>query len=158
MYIIDGYNLFWSVHKIDVHSEEMSEVRLCRLIGRYLRRIGTEGKIIFDGIGPPDKTPFNYIKGIEIIFSGGEIDADTYIEAKINSDTAPKRLTVVSSDRRIRNAARLRKAASVKSEEFWRDVVNLLSRKNKVQEPAEKRQGLDQAQTGQWLKFFGFDQ
>jgi predicted RNA-binding protein with PIN domain len=158
MYIIDGYNLLWSVHKVSVHSGEMSEAHLCRLVGRYLRTIGHKGQIVFDGIGPPDKTPFNCTAGVEVIFSGNGTDADGFIEAKITSDTAPKRLTIVSSDRRIRSAARVRKAASVKSEQFWHDVVTVLSKKTKVQEPAEKRQGLDQAQTRQWLKFFGFDQ
>jgi predicted RNA-binding protein with PIN domain len=158
MYIIDGYNLLWSVHKVAVHPEEMSEAGLCRLIGRYLWIIADEGQIVFDGIGPPDKTAFSTTSGVEVIFTGNGTDADSFIEAKINSDTAPKRLTIVSSDRRIRKAAGLRKAVSVKSEQFWRDVVSALSKKDKVQEPAEKRQGLDQAQTGQWLKYFGFDQ
>ncbi len=158
MYIIDGYNLLWSVHKITVHSEEMLEPHLCRLVGRYLRIIGSEGQIVFDGIGPPDKTPFNYVPGVEVIFSGSGTDADSFIEAKIKADTAPKRLVVVSSDRRIRSAARARKAAAVKSEQFWRDAVKLLSKQIKKQEPVEKRQGLDQAQTKQWLKYFGFDQ
>lgn len=158
MYIIDGYNLLWSVHKVAVHSQDISEARLCRLVGTYLQTIGVEGQIVFDGIGPPDKTAFNYVPGIEVIFSGSGTDADTFIEAKISSDTAPKRLTIVSSDRRIRNAAKLRKAVSVKSEQFWRDVINVLSKKDRAHEPAEKRQGLDQAQTGQWLKYFGFDQ
>ncbi len=158
MYIIDGYNLLWSVHKVVAHSEEMSESHLCRLVGRYLRIIGSGGQIVFDGVGPPDKTPFSYVPGVEVIFSGSGIDADSFIEAKIQADSAAKRLTVVSSDRRIRSAARARKAAAVKSEQFWRDVVNVLSKQVQVQEPAEKRRGLDQAQTMQWLKYFGFDQ
>jgi predicted RNA-binding protein with PIN domain len=158
MYIIDGYNLLWSVHKVAIHSEEMTEARLCRLIGRYLRIIADDGKIVFDGIGPPDKTAFSNTAGVEVIFTGTGTDADSFIEAKISSDSAPKRLIVVSSDRRIRNAAKIRKATSVKSEQFWHDVLNVLRKKDKVQEPVEKRQGLDQAQTGQWLKYFGFDQ
>ena len=158
MYIIDGYNLLWSFHKVARHSQDISEARLCRLIGRYLRIIADEGKIVFDGIGPPDKTAFSNSTGVEVIFSGSGTDADSFIEAKISSDTAPKRLTIVSSDRRIRNAARLRKAVSIKSEQFWRDVISVLRKKDKIQEPAEKRQGLDQAQTGQWLKYFGFEQ
>jgi predicted RNA-binding protein with PIN domain len=158
MYIIDGYNLFWSVHKVAAHSQDISEAHLCRLVGMYLRTIGVEGQIVFDGIGPPDKTAFGTAAGVEVIFTGNGTDADSFIEAKISYDTAPKRLTIVSSDRRIRKAAGLRKAVSVKSERFWRDVINVLSKKDKVQEPAEKRQGLDQAQTGQWLKYFGFDQ
>jgi predicted RNA-binding protein with PIN domain len=158
MYIIDGYNLLWSVHKVTERSEEISQLRLCRLVGRYLRVIGSRGQIVFDGIGPPDKTSFNCIVGLEVIFCGSGTDADGLIKAKIKADTAPKRLTVVSSDRVIRSAARARKAAAVKSERFWRDMITLLSNRVKAQEPAEKRQGLDQAQTKQWLKYLGFDQ
>jgi len=158
MYIIDGYNLLWSVQKVVAHSEELSQSHLCRLVGRYLRAIGREGQIVFDGVGPPDKTPFTCTPGVEVIFSGRETDADSFIEAKIKADTAPRRLTVVSSDRRIRSAAGARKAAAVKSEQFWRNVEKVLSKQVKVQEPAEKRRGLDQAQTRQWLRYFGFDE
>ncbi|MFA5422968.1 MAG: NYN domain-containing protein [Phycisphaerae bacterium] len=158
MYIIDGYNLLWSVRKAAEHLEEMSESQLCQFIGIYLRAIGSEGQIVFDGIGPPDKTLLNSGTGIDIVFSGPGIDADTYIEAKIKADSAPKRLTVVSTDRQIRRAASARKAVSVRSEKFWQDVVKTLNKKIKAPEPIEKKRGLDEGQTMQWLKYFGFDQ
>jgi predicted RNA-binding protein with PIN domain len=158
MYIIDGYNLLWSVHKACEHPEDISQIQLCRLVSGYLRALGQQGQIVFDGIGPPDRTPFDFISGLEVMFSGGGKDADGFIEAKMRADSAPKRFTVVSSDRRIRTAAKACKAASVKSEQFWRDMVAVLRGRIRVQEPAEKRKGLDQAQTEQWLKYFGFDQ
>ncbi len=157
MFIIDGYNLLWSVHKEADHGE-LDDLQLCRLIGQYLRLIRRQGQIVFDGIGPPDKVPFGHISNLEVIFSGQTKDADTVIEAKIAADSAPKRLTIVSSDQRIRKAARAAKAVSVKSEKFYSWMIQLLSRKRPQAEPSEKKLGLDQAQTKQWLKYFNLEQ
>jgi len=158
MYIIDGYNLLWCMHKISEYSEDISQIELCRLIGRYLKNNSSKGQIIFDGIGPPDRGQFSNIDDIEVIFSGRNTDADGVIEAKIKADTAPKRLTVVSSDRRIRGAAKAGKAASIKSEQFCRTLLSKPATRAEASEPVQKKQGLDEGQTKQWLKYFGLDQ
>ena len=156
--IIDGYNLLHSIQKSSDDIEPLSDVQLCRLVGRYLVLTAEKGEIVFDGIGPPQKEGFENIKNLEVIFTGRHKDADSVIESKITASTSPRRLTVVSNDQRIRKAARARKAVSVKSETFWNDLLNRLNRKRKQQEPAEKRLGLDEGQTKQWLKLFGFEQ
>ena len=121
--------------------------------------VSEKGEIIFDGIGPPDKTGFDNISNLEVFFAGRGTDADTVIECKIKANTAPKRLTVVSSDNKLRRAAHARKAAAVKSEVFWSNVHKQLSRGRKnTSEPAAKRQGLTEGETKQWLKFFGLEQ
>jgi hypothetical protein len=66
--------------------------------------------------------------------------------------------TSTSSDRRLRKAARARKAISVKSEVFWNNIQKQLSRKKTIKEPAAKRQGLTDGETKQWLEFFGLEQ
>ena len=119
---------------------------------------GEKGEMIFDGTGPPDKTGFDNISNLEVFFAGIGTDADTVIEDKISTNTAPKRLTIVSSDRRLRTAAHKRKAISMKSDVFWNDVQKQLSRKRPAKEPTEKRQGLNEGETEQWLEFFGFGQ
>ena len=155
--IIDGYNLLRSVQKAE-DFESISDVQLCRLIGRYLKLIGENGEIIFDGTGPPDKSGFDDISNLEVLFAGLAADADTVIEGKIRANTAPKRLTVVSSDRRLRKSAQARKARMVKSEVFWDELQKQLSRKRTAKEPIEKRRGLSESETEQWLKFFGLEQ
>ena len=158
MFIIDGHNLLHSIHKVEEDARASSDVRLCWIVGRYLRRIGETGEIIFDGTGPPDKSGFDNISNLEVFFAGIGADADTVIEKKIRASTAPKRLSIVSSDRRLRKAAQARKAAAIKSEVFWGDVQRQLSRKEKAKEPAEKRLGLSESETKQWLEYFGLDQ
>ncbi len=158
MFIIDGHNLLHSIHKEGTDSGSISDVGLCRIVGRYLKQIGQSGAIIFDGTGPRDKSGFDDISNLEVFFAGLGTDADTVIEDKITASTAPKRLIIVSSDRRLRKAARTRKAISVKSEVFWNSIQKQLSRKKTIKEPTAKRQGLTDGETKQWLEFFGLEQ
>lgn len=135
--------------------EEISDVGLCRVVGLYLRRVKESGELIFDGPGPRDKSDFDNIDGIEVLFAGLGSDADTVIEGKIAANTAPRSLTVVSSDNRLRKAARARRANSVKSEDFWDRLVRGLERPRRgVEEPSGKRHGLNEGETEQWLDFF----
>ena len=155
--IIDGYNLLRSIPN-DESSNPVDDVQLCRILGEYLTAVSETGQIIFDGIGPPDKTGFDNIRNLEVFFSGQSLEADDVIEDKLKLNTAPKRLMVVSSDRRLRKAAMARKAIAVKSDVFWQKVQKQLARKAKFKEPSEKRQGLNQGETNQWMKFFGIEQ
>jgi predicted RNA-binding protein with PIN domain len=152
--IIDGHNLLHTTHKSEEGSHTLNDVQLCRIVGRYLKLTGQTGEIIFDGTGPPDKSGFDGISNLEVFFAGQDT-ADTVIERKIKANTAPKRLTVVSSDRRLRRAAQARRATAVKSEDFWKDVQKQLKRKRAPKEPKEKRLGLTESETEQWLDFFG---
>ncbi len=158
MFIIDGHNLLHRIYKLEGDSGAISDVGLCRILGRYFKLTGEKGEMVFDGTGPPDKSGFDNISNLEVFFAGLRTDADTVIEDKIRVNTAPKRLTIVSSDRRLRKAARTRKATSMKSDVFWNDVQKQLSRKRPAKEPTEKRQGLNEGETEQWLEFFGFEQ
>ena len=158
MFFIDGNNLFHSVQKDDSDSGPISDVQLCRIIGSYLSLTGQSGEIIFDGTGPPDKSGFDGISNLEVFFAGSGTDADTVIEGKITANSAPKRLTIVSSDRRLRKAARSRKATSIKSEVFWNNMQKQLSRRKVAKEPTAKRRGLSESETRQWLDIFGIEQ
>jgi predicted RNA-binding protein with PIN domain len=158
MYIIDGHNLLHTIVKLEEDSGAISDLGLCRILSRYFSLTSETGEIIFDGTGPPDKSGFDNIRNLEISFAGLGTDTDTVIEDKISASTAPKGLTIVSSDRRLRSAARTRRATSIKSDVFWNDVQKQLSRKRPIKEPTEKRQGLNEGETEQWLEFFGFEQ
>jgi len=158
MLIIDGHNLLHSVCKIEEDAKVISEPAMCRILAAYLRLTGEKAAIVFDGSGPPDKSGFDGISNLEVLFAGSGSDADTVIEDKIKASTAPKGLTVVSSDRQLQQAARARRASVVKSEIFWVEVQKQLSRKRAPREPSAKRQGLSQSETEQWLTIFGIEQ
>lgn len=156
-FIIDGYNLLHLAQNQDHGFGSMTDIDLCRHLDKYLKQTGEKGQIVFDGIGPPDKNGFNNLTRLEIIFSGQNKDADSVIENKISLSTAPKLLTIVSSDRRIRSAAMARKATSVKSDQFWIELERQLNRKRHPKDPSEKHHGLNQGETEQWMKIFGIE-
>lgn len=154
-YLVDGYNLQKQIQKTDPHLETLSDTYLCKILSRYLKAIRDQGQIIFDGIGPPDKTGFENLDNIEVVFVGRNTDADTVIERKIKANTAPKRLVVVSSDRRLRVAAAKRKATGIKSEDFWPVLTSQLGRRSKPRvEPRSKHDGLTESETDYWCDFF----
>jgi predicted RNA-binding protein with PIN domain len=157
-FIIDGHNLLYAIHKEEHEPGPVSDVQMCHIIGRYLKLISEKGEVVFDGTGPRDKGGFENISNVEVFFAGLRSDADTVIEEKIKASTAPKGLTIVSSDRRLRDAGRRRKATVVKSQIFWDNLCKQLARKKKTTpEPPGKRRGLSDGETEQWLKIFGFD-
>ncbi len=158
MFIIDGHNLLHAICKIEENARAISEPTMCKILGTYLRLTGEKGEIVFDGSGPPDKSGFDGISHLEIFFAGSATDADTVIEDKIKASSAPKGLTIVSSDRQLQQAAHARRATAIKAELFWVEVQKQLSRKRAPKEPPAKRQGISQSETEQWLRVFGIDQ
>ena len=154
--IIDGYNLLRWVQK-DEEYEYMEEVVLCAVLSEYLKRTRTYGQIVFDGLGPPDKSGLGGLPNLEVYFSGMDTDADTIIAEKIIANTAPKHLTIISTDREVRAAAASRKAVSVRSDIFWEIVVEQLERKLPIREPKEKQSGISDMETDQWLDLFEMD-
>jgi uncharacterized protein len=154
--IIDGYNLLRFVQGGE-QGQSMSDVQLCMYIDKYLKMIKDKGLIVFDGLGPPDKGGFDSLSRLEVTFSGQNQEADFVIENKIKLNTAPRSLTVVSSDRRIRSAAMAKKANSLKSDEFWAEVQKELNRKRPEKDPGEKQHGLNEGETELWMKLFGLE-
>ena len=135
----------------------MDDRTLCRLLARYGRSLHDTVELIYDGIGPPDKGIFYGHRNLHVNFAGEGTDADTIIEHKIEACTQPKRLVVVSTDRRIRAAARKVKAQSIRSVDFWAMVLDRLNRKQPVREPGGKRHGVSEKETQQWLRDFGLE-
>lgn len=158
MFLIDGHNLIHAIRKLDEDFESLNEFQLCAILSTYMRRVKARARIVYDGIGPRDKEPFRQFHTVEVIFSGSAKDADTVIEELIQKNTHPRRLMVVSSDRRLRNAAARRRAVSVKSELFWFEMIDRV-RKNpkKPPEPQEKLHGLPEAQVDWWMRLFGLE-
>ncbi|OQA03114.1 MAG: YacP-like NYN domain protein [Planctomycetes bacterium ADurb.Bin401] len=94
---------------------------------------------------------------LEVVFSGPNREADDVIEKLIQQNTAPRNLSVISSDRRIKQAAEKRKATPVDCVDFWMKVLKQIEKKQKQQaEPQEKFIGLTNAETEYWLREFGF--
>jgi predicted RNA-binding protein with PIN domain len=154
--LVDGYNLLRSIQQIFEELAGLDEVGLCRYLSEYMIQTRTHGHVYFDGTGPRDKSGLGGLDSLEVYFSGPDLEADTLIEEKIEDNSAPKKLIVVSTDRRIQTAANKRKAVAVRSDIFWQQLLKQLDRKKPIPEPKEKRQGVGEFETDQWLDLFGF--
>lgn len=71
-------------------------------------------------------------RGITVRFAAEQEDADTLIEELIRRESAPRRLTVVSSDHRLQQAARRRRAAAVDSDVWYADVLRRRERRHRT--------------------------
>ncbi len=63
-----------------------------------------------------------------VIYAGPGRDADSLIERLIEAEHAPKRMSVVSSDRRLQKAARRRRARVIPSDDFLRSLIRDVDR------------------------------
>ena len=122
--LVDTYNV---LHVTGVLPPELAgpdAVGLARLMARS-RYAGRPAWLVCDGAPPGSRRsggvirqPAPGVESVEIVYAGPGRDADSAIERLIERDSAPKRLLVVSSDRRILKAARKRRCAAMPSEAF----------------------------------------
>ena len=124
--LIDGYNLIAPIAPPGRgSSRHWLQDERHRLIDRLADALGAElakqTTVVFDAAAAPPGLESRYVqRGLEIEFAVGYPEADDRLEELIAAHTSPKRLTVVSSDHRIQNAARRRGATAIDSEQ-WLD-------------------------------------
>jgi len=153
--LIDGNNL---MHALRGAGADVGREGLCRLLAAFAggrQRV----RVVFDGPAPPAGLAEQIDRdGIAVEYAGRSSADDVLIDA-IAADTAPRRLTVVSTDRVIRRAGRRRRCTIARSEDFAETLLRALEDRppRRPAEPAEKRRGLTPEQSRAWLKEFGLD-
>ena len=157
--LIDGNNL---LHAALAKEPERPPSRstLCRLLGLWSRRSGEKVSIIFDGPAP-NRMLIEQISdsNVDVSYSGGGVQADEVLENAIKTDSAPRRLLVVSTDREVANNARRRRAKTIRSADFWEKLINDLARqKPEPLEPPEKMRGITPTETQRWFRELGLDE
>ena len=94
--------------------------------------------------------------GIQVVFAGPDEEADDLLERLVRQHSAPKTLTVVSSDRRIRKSAIARRCEAVDSSSFLARLER--ERRNaRVEsriERVDSHQPLDPHEVQHWLREF----
>ena len=155
----DGNNLLFAAQDTGDPDHVMGRSGLCDALGEWARRGNTRVHVVFDGPAPPPALAEQIgHPNIRVSFSGPGVSADDVIIGILESDSAARRLLMVSTDRAIRRAAVRRRARDMRSDEFWGLVRRDLARKpRKRVEPHEKQAGLEPDQTEEWLKRFDFN-
>ena len=126
--LIDGYNLLHAAglaqDRYGPGQFEKCRQRLLQEIADRLSEAQRERTtVVFDAQdAPPDIPAVQKFARISVVFSVGS-DADTMIEAMLESHASPRQILVVSSDHRLQKAASRRKAKSIDSDTFWELAV-----------------------------------
>ncbi len=115
-WLIDGYNIMHAGGRLapKLGREGFRRARR-RFLDDLAQALGNERAsqttVVFDASVPPGDFPLvTTYRGIHLVFALEDEDADTRIEQIIGHDSNPRTLTVISSDRRIRQAASRRRA------------------------------------------------
>ncbi len=127
--LIDGYNLLHATgivaRGIGPGTLERARLALLNFLAASIEPDElARTTVVFDAAGRLPGLPRELEHGgLKVLFAAGYADADTLIEELVRSHSAPRQLTVVSSDHRIQQAARRRRAHAVDSDAWYADLV-----------------------------------
>ncbi len=91
--------------------------------------------------------------GLTVRFASGYENADELIEELIQADSAPRNLTVVSSDHRVQRAAKRRKAQAIDSD-VWFAQIQRDRKQRRASAIPEKPPPPTSKEVEYWLKVF----
>jgi predicted RNA-binding protein with PIN domain len=161
--LIDGYNLMHAAGMLGRRRGpgvlEKARLALLNVLAESLDPADVpRTTVVFDAKQAPRGVPRMLVhRGIGVRFAAEQEEADELIEELIRTDSAPRRLTVVSSDHRLQTAARRRRATAVDSEP-WFDALLQARRQRREALPQPPSQGENTLREGDveyWLAQFG---
>jgi len=160
---IDGYNVFHGAGILDrgVGPGNLQRARMA-LLNFLAESLDPEElsrtTVVFDSNDASWGLPkISKHRGIVVHFAAKYESADEMIEELILADSAPRRLTVVSSDHEIQRVARRRKATAVDSDVWYADLVRARRRREETLPniPARPPVPLLAEDVDYWLRQFG---
>ncbi len=127
--LIDGYNVLHIVgiigRGVGPGGLHRSRLAMLNFLAESLEPVEVrQTTVVFDArAAPPGLPRVIDHRGITVRFAARHDSADALIDELIRADSAPRRLTVVSSDHRIQRAARRRQARAVDADVWYAEVV-----------------------------------
>lgn len=160
--LIDTYNVLHLAAASPDALSGLDVAGLAELVAAHGMGSSREATLVCDGTkGPTDGESSRQIApGVMVRYAGSGADADTLLERLIEEDSAPRRLLVVSSDRRVQRAAQRRRARVESSEVFLRRLIERARRAGKAStgaNPLRAQVPLDVYSTAGWMRVFGYD-
>ncbi len=153
-YLIDGSNFIGYTSPRSL-KDPQAKYRLVSRLFIFQRLKKTRVLLVFDG--NPDLNLVGETfqkKKFSVIFPPPGGSADETIKEIISKQTDLRRFFVVSSDREIRRFARSKRARSLSSKEFNRELQTAMKEYKKSQEIEKEATPLSPLETNQWLKIF----
>ena len=159
-YLIDGYNLLHAMGvlhgKVKRGGLEKARLGLLDLLREAFGNQADGVTVVFDAAGAPaGAKDHQEYQGLHIRYALGRQQADDVIEQLIQKDGTPKKLAVVSDDRRLQKAAQRRQAQALGCGDF----LDLLDRFRRPRRPApvtpDKTEIMSDREKQEWIETFG---
>jgi predicted RNA-binding protein with PIN domain len=139
--IIDGYNLLYASGILPRGRGPATLERARAALLNFLAESLEPGPlartaVVFDAEQAPHGLPHHQtFRGLTVLFAAREESADELIEELIAECTAPRALTVVSSDHRIQRAARRRRASAIDSDRWISELARRRGERSQAPPP-----------------------
>jgi len=148
--LIDGHNLIGRGQLPDLRLDDPDdEARLVIRLRTYCARTGKRVTVVFDHGLPGGRSWELSGGGVDVVFAPSGRAADDILRERIRRARDPRMLMVVTSDRQIAAAARVRGVRVTRSEEFAAQLN--VSRTVEVEPDVH----LSAEEVEEWLKVFG---
>jgi len=152
--LIDGYNLLHAIglanRNLPAKGLERARIRLLDWLAE--RASGHTLRVIFDGQNSAAPSAESDHRGVKVRFSFRQT-ADELIEEIIRVEPMPDRITVVSNDGQVREAARRRNCTVLTCEEFV-DELNAKRAPAAKPAPRDEREPATPEEMAAWLDAF----
>lgn len=161
--ILDGYNVLFAAgilgRGVGPGTLQRARLTLLNLLAESLDEEAARRTIVvFDARDPPAHRPHRYdYRGIDVRFAVDAEGADEVIEELIRADSAPRQLTVVSSDHRLQKAARRRKAQAIDSDRWYAELLAERAQRRPAVASDEDKPLMIEFSPEEMLRQFGYD-
>jgi predicted RNA-binding protein with PIN domain len=158
--IVDGYNLIHAAgiigRGVGPGGLERSRLTLLNFIVESIEPAEIPNTtVVFDAMNAPPGLPHTLAhRGLLVRFAPSPSDADALIEDLIRRDSAPRRLTVVSSDHRLQRAAKRRKARAVDSDVWFDEIKARRKRRTQAKTDDERSVKPDRPPSSSEIEFW----
>jgi len=153
-FLIDGHNLIGAMPDLRLEDPD-DEARLVERLQRLAMRTGRRITVVFDRGAPGSVSSWPSRGGVTVQFAPSGTTADELLIRRIGAERNPRGLIVVSSDRRVQEAAR-RRGATV-----WPAPAFLAYMRRHLGTPApaptagdEKPEGVEEEELRYWMALF----
>jgi hypothetical protein len=158
---VDGYNVIFAASGklpgFDMRRTEAARDALLSLLAKFRSVRPNRVVVFFDGGPEAAHLPRRQIaRGMEVIFSEAQSDADSDIKEAISREANPRAVVVVTSDAAIRRSVARCGAIVTDSAAFIEEVEGALKESSiPPDEPIEKYEGAAGDDAAYWLRRFG---
>lgn len=155
--IIDGNNLIGSSPDISLN-DPFAREKMLHLIKSYQKNRNTNLVIVFDG--KPDSYYYGKSAGekLSVVYPGFGVSADEEIKKILDGYTDYKTVTLVSSDRELKEYARRMGVKTINSIEFYFELKKVYRIIGNKEEKLKRIHGtISKQEVEKWMKIFDDD-